>query len=342
MKKIPKAIPFALVLALMLGSVATARLIHSKPSDHYHVNTGPDRNGKLYSIRVFESVSSVLVIDGDRHSRKRKIPESEYRYDPETTELVLAKPLPYERTVVHMEGKIALPERFCLYDFAGEADSLLVLLDGREAMENYEYTFNPQGRILTFRNDIHPENDGLFHIMYMTEAGEMHSFGNWGEKDGDRLSELQGKWLSRTQNIPMTVMKDRSSVSDRKLSKEAGFRIQIPKGDSTFLVENVEDGEKALSVMRWYDKAGLVVECRGKPFPNDGREKGDGHCDGEILHLGKTDVSKRLVRGTRSDGSGAEEEVPLAVYGWQTGGTFYQMTVDADKAHAAEDWLGSL
>ncbi|MBP5464457.1 MAG: hypothetical protein J6Y13_04710, partial [Treponema sp.] len=188
MKKIPKAISFALVLALMLGSVAAAKLIHSKPSDHYHVNTGPDRNGKLYSIRVFESVSSVLVIDGDRHSRKRKIPEDKYSYDPETTELVLAKPLPYEHTVVPLEGKIAQPEQFTLYDFAGEADSLLVLLDGREAMENYEYTFNSQDRLLTFRNDIHPENDGLFHIMYMTEAGEMHSFGNWGEKDGDRLS----------------------------------------------------------------------------------------------------------------------------------------------------------
>ena len=127
--------------------------------------------------------------------------------------------------MIHVEGKISQPERFFLYDFTGTSDSLLVLLNGREAIENYEYTFSPENCTLTFRSDL----------------------------------------------------------SNKKLSKEIGFPIQLPKGDSTFIVEKMEEGEKVFSVMRYYDT--------------------------------------------------------LAVYEWQQGETFYQMTVEEEKTEVAEKWL---
>ena len=299
MKRIFKIIPFAAVLAIMLGSVALSKAIHSKNAGTFHVNTGPDKNGEIYTIRKFDTVSSIIIIDMNNHSKRRTLNQDEWAYDSAITRLTLKNPLPFKDSVIHVEGKSAQPEEFCLYDFSGTADSLLVLLDGREAAENYEYTFSPETRTITFRSDIHPETDGLFHIMYQAEDGGLHSFGNWGKKDGDKLAELQWKWMTKTQSAPPMVMKDRSSVSNRKLSKEVGFSVQLPKGDTTFITETMENGEKVFSVMRWFNKDGAVVECRNRPFP-----EGD--------------------------------ETGLSVYDWQKNGTYYQMTVEEDKADAAE------
>ena len=85
------------------------------------------------------------------------------------------------------------------------------------------------------------------------------------------------------------------------LLKFVNFQIFcLDKGLSiTFITETMENGEKVFSVMRWFNKDGAVVECRNRPFP-----EGD--------------------------------ETGLSVYDWQKNGTYYQMTVEEDKADAAE------
>ena len=334
MKKILKIIPFIAVLVIMLGSVSIAKMIHSKNVGSFHVNTGPDKNGEIYTVRKFDSISSVLIIDMNNHSKKRKVNQGEYFYDDKTTNLTLKNPLPFDNPVVHMEGKIAQPESFCLYDFSGTADELLVLLDGREAVENYEYTFSQGNRTLTFRNDIHPESNGGFHIMYQTEDGETHSFGNWGKKDGDKLAELQWKWLTKTQSAPPMVMKDRSDVSNRKLSKEVGFSVLLPKGDSTFIIEKMEDGAKCFSVMRWFDAKALVVECKNRPFLKGDETKYAEEM--QIVQVGDVSFTKQKVRGLQTDGNGTEKEIWLIVYEWQKNTTYYQMNVEEDKIDMAE------
>lgn len=334
MKKIFKALPFVGVLAMLLGSVFAAKELHSKKGDRFHVNTGPDKNGEIHTVRKFESISSVVVIDMDKHSKKRKIPDDEWIYDAATTKLTFKNPLPYKNPVVHVEGKIVRPEKFYLHDFSETSDSLLVLLDGREALENYEYTFSPETRTLTFRNDIHPENDGIFFIMYQTQDGQTHSFGNWSKKDGDRLSELSWKWLSKQQNIPPMVMKDRSGVSNKKLSKEAGFSIQLPKGDSTFIIEKMKSGERAVSVMRWFDKTGLVVECKSRPFlSGDETQVAE---EMQIVQIGGESFTKQKIKGSQTDASGNKKEVYLIVYEWKLQGTFYQMNVEESKSGVAD------
>lgn len=334
MKKILKIIPFIAVLVIILGSVALAKIIHSKKAGTFHVNTGPDRNGEIHTIRNFESINSVLIIEMNNHSRKRKISQDDYFYDDKTTKLIFKDPLPFDNSVVHIEGKISQPESFCLYDFSGTADELLVLLDGREAVENYEYTFSNESRILTFRNDIHPETDGLFYIMYQSADGETHSFGNWGKEDKDKLAELQWKWMTKTQNAPPMVMKDRSDVSNRNLSKEVGFSVQLPKGNSTYIIEKMEGGEKIYSVMRWFDKHGFVVECKERPFlRGDETEYAE---EMEVVQIDKQSYTKQKIQGVQTDGKGNENKIWLVVYEWQKNGTYYQMNVEENKIDMAD------
>ena len=112
MKKILKIIPFVAVLILLLGSVAIAKMIHSKKAGTFHVNTGLDKNGEIHTVRVFDTISSVLIIDMNNHSKKRKVNQNEYFYDDKTTKLTLKNPLPFDNPVIHIEGKITQPESF--------------------------------------------------------------------------------------------------------------------------------------------------------------------------------------------------------------------------------------
>ena len=112
MKKILKIIPFVGVLAIMLGSVVLAKMIHSKNTGTFHVNTGLDKNGEIHTVRVFDSISSVLIIDMNKHSKKQKFNQDEYFYDEKTTKLTLKKTLPFDNPVIHIEGKITQPESF--------------------------------------------------------------------------------------------------------------------------------------------------------------------------------------------------------------------------------------
>ncbi|MCR5622976.1 MAG: hypothetical protein K6G18_14140 [Treponema sp.] len=326
MKRLVSALPFVAAFIFLAGSVLAAKAIHSKPSDVYPVNTVADQKGEIYTIRMFSSISSVIAIDMENHSRRKTIAADGYTYDPETTRLSLNEPLPFGNTVLHIEGTSSRPERFCLHDFAGASSDLLVLLDGREAIEGYEYSYDKANRMLVFREDIRPEHDGLFHIMYETKNGGSCGFGNWGEKDGDRLAELQGQWLARLHSTPPLVMKDRSGLSDRKLGREVGFAIQLPKGNSTFICETADGKEKKVSVMRCYDN-GLTVECRAAPFPN-----GDGLPPGrtEEIRLGSLSVRREEC---------VEGDARIFVYEWERDGSFYRLIAGEGTEREAEELL---
>ena len=303
MKKIRKILPFLAVLVLLFGSVALSRLIHTKPENFYHVNTAPDKNGEIHTIQLFDSISSVMIIDFDNHSKKKQLPREEYEYDKSTTRLMLKNPLPFKNPVIHIEGIAREPETFFLHDFEGTRENLLVLLRDREAIEQYEYSYDSTTRLLTFRNDIHPENDGNFIITYKTKDGELHSFGNWGKKDGDKLAELQNNWLSKIENTNIPVMKERTGVSNRKLSREVGFKINLPKGNSTFLCETMEENKKKISVMRWYDELGATIECKPTPFER------------------------------------VEGQNQIFVRDWETDGTYYRLTGEVEKKEEIERFL---
>lgn len=335
-------LPFAAILLLLIGSVLIAHKIHSHADGVLGVNTMADANGEIHTVRVFDSISSVMTIDRDNHSRKKEIPPSSYTYDRATTLLTFSDPLPYADTVVHIEGKICQPEQFFLHDFTGDSDDLLVILGERIAIEDYEYTFDPQARLLTFRSDIHPETDGNFHIGYEAANGAHHGFGSWKEKDYDTLSALQWQHLHRTQGAPMLVMKMRSKQSDKKLSKEAGFPIALPKQhsklDGTFLVETMEDSEKRVTVQRYFEKEVLMVEARKDEFGQP-----DKPLSTEEIGIGNLSVQKTRIIGTYTDALHKEPtEIPLIQYNWQKDGTFYQIVAREDQVDNAEQILADV
>ena len=342
--RILSALPFLAVLALLVGAVLTRRALRSRTDDALGVNTMADADGEVHTVRVFESISSVMAIDRDNHSRKKEIPAAAYSYDSETTLLTFKEPLPYADTVVHIEGKVRQPEQFYLHDFGGDSGDLLVILGERIAIEDYEYTFDQASRLLTFRSDIHPETDGSgnFHIGYETENGAHHGFGNWKEKDYDTLSALQWQHLHKTQGAPMLVMKMRNRRSDRQLSKEAGFSISLPKTrsklDGTFIVESMEDNEKRVTVQRYFDKEGLMVEARKDAFAPSEKS-----LSTEEIRFGGLSVQKTRVIGTYTDSLRKEPtEIPLAQYDWQKDGTFYQIVAREEQTADAEGILGEI
>ncbi|MBR6200244.1 MAG: hypothetical protein IKQ61_08290 [Spirochaetales bacterium] len=331
-KTLLKVLPFVVVPVIMLGSVWLARIIHSPAKDVYHVNTSPTADGAIHSIRIFDSITSVMVIDRDKHFRKKKLKSQDYSYNRFNGELILTSPLPFADNVIHIEGVTALPEQFRLHDFDGAAEDLLVLLDDHEAANDYEYSFDPDNRILTFREDIHPEKNGTFLIMYQTQDGATHSFGNWLPGTNDRFAELQWQWLHRTQDAPMMVMLDRSRLSNRRLSREVGFDIRLPKGDATFICQTLNGTHKKQTVMRWYGD--IIAECQAEPFIDyDGLQSAD---EMRVLNIGKMPVTRQEIVGTRQNTDGSTEPIPMVIYCRETRGTYYRISCEVGLADAAE------
>ena len=331
-KTLLKVLPFVAVSVVMLGSVWLARIIHSPTKNVYHVNTAPDENGVIRTVRIFDTVTSVMVIDRDKHFRKKKLKSQDYSYNRFNGELILTSPLPFADNVIHIEGVTALPEQFRLHDFDGAAENLLVLLDDHEAANDYEYSFDPDNSILTFREDIHPEKNGTFLIMYQTQDGATHSFGNWLPGTNDRFAELQWQWLHRTQDAPMMVMLDRSRLSNRRLSREVGFDIRLPKGDATFICQTLNGTHKKQTVMRWYGD--IIAECQAEPFIDyDGLQSAD---EMRVLNIGKMPVTRQEIVGTRQNTDGSTEPTPMVIYCRETRGTYYRISCEVGLADAAE------
>ncbi|MBR6061595.1 MAG: hypothetical protein IKP67_05930 [Spirochaetales bacterium] len=331
-KTLLKVLPFVALLVVMLGSVWLARIIHSPTKNVYHVNTAPDENGVIRTVRIFDTVTSVMVIDRDKHFRKKKLKSQDYSYNRFNGELILTSPLPFTKNVIHIEGVTALPEQFRLHDFDGAAEDLLVLLDDHEAANDYEYSFDPDNRILTFREDIHPEKNGTFLIMYQTQDGATHSFGNWLPGTNDRFAELQWQWLHRTQDAPMMVMLDRSRLSNRRLSREVGFDIRLPKGDATFICQTLNGTHKKQTVMRWYGD--IIAECQAEPFIDyDGLQSAD---EMRVLNIGKMPVTRQEIVGTRQNTDGSTEPISMVIYCRETRGTYYRISCEVGLADAAE------
>ena len=84
-KRLLSALPFVAVLAILAGAVLVSHTVRSRRGDVLGVNTGPDLGGEVHTVRVFESISSVMAIDRGKHSRKKEIPPSSYAYDSATT-----------------------------------------------------------------------------------------------------------------------------------------------------------------------------------------------------------------------------------------------------------------
>jgi len=263
-----KAVPFVLVLLVVMGSVVVSCVTSPRPDAFrpLSVNAGPDSEGRVYTSQVFSRVDKVIVINRKDRAQKTELKPGEWTYDAGTTEIRVADSGAYRDRIVHVEGAAAIPATFILTGFQGEEGDLFVVLDNRLALRGFDYRFDRAASTLTFRDDIDPERVG-YMIRYQTATGA-NAMGNWAPDAGDELAYLEAqhgaevlrRWYDAQDgfyffkkpimpgmeprlekraatpqemedmlNIPVTVMKHRFKVSDKAVSREVGFSVATPK-----------------------------------------------------------------------------------------------------------------
>lgn len=264
-----KAIPFAAMLVVALGSVVVSCATAGKgggAEKPFHVNTGPDAQGRYWTVQAFERMDRVMLIDQGDRSRRTELGPGQWRYDRASTELVLLRDAPYAKAELHVEGKPERPARFALRDLA-EGEKPLVAVEGRLALLGFDYSMDESLSSIVFREDFDPEAMEYL-ISYNTPFG-INSMSNLipGSR-GDAYAYLEAQhyseYLSRKSReattdwfldpsafvdgkplvvsraptaeekaaagaVAIPVMKPRREASDGEVSKEAGFDARTPK-----------------------------------------------------------------------------------------------------------------
>lgn len=195
-----KTVAFICMLLLSTGSVflscVTAAPEKRRTSDAIAVvNTGKDDEGKIFSGWVYQHISSVMLIDDSDRSRKIELSSEQWRYNQSTSELELHLSIPFDDYIVHMEGEPLHPQQCVLHGIATTMDDLLVILDGRLAIEDYDYRISESGDRVVFRDDIDLRKHDWF-IRYATQTGAA-SMGEWKPDDRDRLAYIEAEHSRR-------------------------------------------------------------------------------------------------------------------------------------------------
>ena len=253
-----------LALPPLLVVVSCVTTAISSTDEKITVNTGPDLAGRIYTTQVIDQVDRVAVHDlVDRSLHLELVPE-EWRYDSQTTELTVKRPIPFKNPVYHLEGTGKRPARFLLPENLNPAEEPFVLLGDRIAVEGYDYTWHPQQRLLTFREDLNMEKE-TFEVNYWTLPEGEASFGNRVSKRGDVADYLMAQreraaWKRRVESgsafpfleksasgpphlvmrpptdaekkqwlsEPAEIILTRFGISDQEIGKEVGFDTRIP------------------------------------------------------------------------------------------------------------------
>ena len=262
-------VPFVVMFIVAVGSVVVSCVtssIDARGLDALSVNLGPDQDGRFFTVQTFDVIERIIVIDGADRSRRWEIPANEWEYDADTTELRLSGPLPTDEPILHVEGRTGRPHRFVLGSAGGTVEDLLVVLDGRLAIEGYDYRWNADEQTLVFQQDL-DLTEAEYMIRYWTPQGS-GGIGNWDGSDRDRMAYIEAHhrvgalrrqldeggafWFltpgegaaavpQLTRRAPtaeerrtMTaaaaaVRKPRFAVDDDQLSREVGFDARAPR-----------------------------------------------------------------------------------------------------------------
>ena len=61
-----------------------------------------------------------------------------------------------------------------------------------------------------------------------------------------------------------------------------------------------------------------------------------------IIRIGRQNVARQEIVGTRSNPDGSTEPVTMVIYRWTDSGTFYQISVESERASEAERIIGKM
>jgi hypothetical protein len=317
-KNLAKFFLFSAMFLLAVGSVCVSCVSAPDAGNAKHdmsVNTGKNLNGNIFTTVVFSKIRSVLVVNEKDRAKKIELSAGEWNYNSDTTEITLTAPVPFDSYIVSIGGVAEFPYTYVLNGIA-DADNLLVALDDRLAIKGYDYLFDSGTNRLTFRSDI-DLHDHKWYISYDADGGGA-SMGDWDLAGNDRLSYLEAQhrkqyldswydsqnsfWffpdslpqgqkpelvkraatpqeLQNMKSTPVPVMKFRMKTTERKLSRELGYKTAFPKkvtlpeyaAEYTTQFQTIEEySDRGKLVRKLYVFYELTSDPSGRLPPNMG------------------------------------------------------------------------
>ncbi len=252
----------AIAPMLVIISCVSTSAQNNGGQDTIRLNTGPDKNGDIFTIQVIDRLDRVLALDMTDRNKRKELTADDWSYDPRTTKLTVKNPPSFINPIYHLEGIGETPSRFVLFNIQN-GDSPLVFMDKRVAIEDVDYFWNPQKSLLTMRNSQSIDQAG-FYVDYITNDGSA-CFGDMGDdENSDRIEyalaqKRRVEWkekiesgevfpfLEKAENGEPTVVMRKPDVqekrellsqstpiikardaNDAEISKEVGFDARMP------------------------------------------------------------------------------------------------------------------
>lgn len=277
-------------LMVIVSCVSTAE--HTDGSlERISLNTGPDKDGNIFSVQVIDSLERVMALDMTDRGKRLELSPSDWSYDPLTTRLTVTRAIPYVNPVYHLEGRGEKPSRFILQNVKkGEAP--IVFVDKRVAIEGVDYDWSSGKSLLTVRKGVNPDKPG-FYVDYLTEDGSA-CFGDMGEaEDADRIEYFLAE--KRGRDFKATV----------ESGAEFPFLEKRGSGDPSVVMRKPTAQERLDLV----SQSVPVIKCRNKSDAEISKEVGfDARMPGKLRFAGTSafaDPGVRMILETAGEGTSA-------------------------------------
>ncbi len=207
LKKAAFACTLSILTAIFIASCKSApvtdntesTVTEQKPETTY-VNTAPDRDGKIFTVCIFTDITEVTAIDIDNHENKVAIPLNKCKYNSETTELSIDIPkanMPKGNFAFHIVGVPVFPARFILHAHDDKSGKPAVFIEGKEASEGADYTFDNKTKELAFIKEI--DADKTSYLLSWRIKDGFNTIGNKTDDFKSAYDLLLGKWASAKQ-----------------------------------------------------------------------------------------------------------------------------------------------
>lgn len=265
----PFLIMFSIVIASVVTSCTTQSSFYNESIEEPSTMNVPLLDeSKIYTVKVFSRINKIILFNFEDKSQKEELGINDWEYNYNTAELVIIGDIPFQKSVVHIEGFIEKPTKLILTD-ANKNFEPFIAINGRLAVQGYDYFWDSENLILTMRSDF-SDND-LYYIYYLLGDGSSASLGNWHYYDDtvnkDKLSYQFSQHIEKQVNIhgnlsefyyvldenylkgstpavvkkvydknkrevlnnSLGINKPRFSTSDKDLSKEVGYNVALPQ-----------------------------------------------------------------------------------------------------------------
>jgi hypothetical protein len=292
MKKIFILLTALAIAPLMVVVSCVSTQAHSDGSlDRINLNTGPDKDGKIFSVQVIDRLERVIVLDMTDRGKRMELATKDWSYDPLTTRLTVTRAIPYVNPVYHLEGQGERPARFILWNVKkGEAP--IVFVGKRVAIEGVDYDWDSGKSLLTVRKAIDPEKPEFF-VDYITDDGGA-CFGDMGDaENADRIEYYLAE--KRRGDFKKTV----------ESGAEFPFLEKRGSGDPVVVMRKPTAQEKLDLV----SQSVPVIKCRSKSDAEISKEVGfDARMPGKIRFAGSSafaDPGVKMILETAGEGTSA-------------------------------------